>query len=123
MHELGLAQSVLDIVRQYVPEARGGRVRRVTVRVGDEAGVVAESLAFCFSAVTAGTPYETAELQIERVPAQSTCEACGHEVAQARWLSVCPACGDPRVRLVAGRELDVAALDIDESSTSRGGGP
>ncbi len=68
MHEMGIAESVLDIVRQYVPEARGPLVRRVTVRVGEHAGVQVDSLRFCFEAIVAGTVYEAAWLAIERVP-------------------------------------------------------
>ena len=66
MHELGLAESILDLVREYVPEADAPRVERVTVRIGDNAGVVAESLEFCFQAGVAGTPYANARLAIER---------------------------------------------------------
>jgi hydrogenase nickel incorporation protein HypA/HybF len=66
---MGIAESVLDIVRQYVPEARGALVRRVTVRVGEFAGVQVDSLRFCFEAIVAGTEYQSASLAIEQVPA------------------------------------------------------
>lgn len=65
MHELGVAQSILDLVRQHVPEEQGGDVRAVTVRVGEFAGIVTESLDFCFGAIVAGTPYDRAFLTIE----------------------------------------------------------
>jgi hydrogenase nickel incorporation protein HypA/HybF len=68
---MGIAASVLDIVRQYVPEPRGPLVRRVTVRVGELAGVQVDSLRFCFEAIVAATPYQAASLAIERVPATS----------------------------------------------------
>ena len=66
---MGVAESVLDIVRQYVPESRGRLVRRVTVRVGEFASVHADSLRFCFEAIVAGTAYQAASLAIEQVPA------------------------------------------------------
>jgi hydrogenase nickel incorporation protein HypA/HybF len=69
MHEMGIAESVLEIIRQYVPEPRGRLVRRVSVRVGEFAGVQADSLRFCFEAIVAGTPYQAASLAIEPVPA------------------------------------------------------
>ena len=71
MHEMGIASSVLDIVRQYVPEARAPLVRRVTVRVGEFAGVQVDSLRFCFEAIVADTAYQAAWLEIERIPASS----------------------------------------------------
>jgi hydrogenase nickel incorporation protein HypA/HybF len=68
MHELGLAESILDIVRDHVPPGREAAVRRVRVRIGEFAGVLPDSLAFCFGAITAGTPFVDASLEIERVP-------------------------------------------------------
>lgn len=68
MHELGLAQSIFDIVRTAVPEAQGPDVRQVRLRVGDEAGVLVESLEFCFGVTVTGTPYASAVLAVDRVP-------------------------------------------------------
>jgi hydrogenase nickel incorporation protein HypA/HybF len=68
MHELGLAWNILEIVGQAVPSGRAGDVRDVRVRVGESAGVVADSLAFCFDAIVIGTPWRSARLAIERVP-------------------------------------------------------
>ena len=67
MHELGLAQSIFDIVRTHVPVDNGPAVRAVHIRVGDTAGVLVESLEFCFGVTVAGTPYESAVLTVDRV--------------------------------------------------------
>jgi len=68
VHELGLAQSILDIVHEHVPLARATTVRRVRIRIGEFAGVIPDSLVFCFGAITAGTPFGHAQLDIEHVP-------------------------------------------------------
>ena len=67
MHELGIAQSIVDIVRAYVPPEKDERVREVRVRVGNDAGVLVESLEFCFDVALAGTPYRSAVLAVDRV--------------------------------------------------------
>ena len=67
MHELGLAQSIFDLVRTHVPEAQAPGVRQVRLRVGDDAGVLVESLEFCFGVTVAGTPYASAFLSVDRV--------------------------------------------------------
>lgn len=68
MHELGLALNIVDIVQQHVPAIRASDVRDVRVRVGEFAGVLPDSLEFCFSAIVAGTPWQRARLAIEPVP-------------------------------------------------------
>lgn len=115
MHELGIAQGILDIVRQYVPGPRAAAVRAVTVRVGQMSGVVAESLDFCFGAITADTPYAQAFLAIDRVPARARCRGCDHEFVMRGPVFVCPACGGPRVDMTAGGELQVVEVELDET--------
>ncbi|MDO8794153.1 MAG: hydrogenase maturation nickel metallochaperone HypA [Vicinamibacterales bacterium] len=67
MHELGVAESIVDIVRAHVPIAKAPAVREVRIRVGDRAGVLVESLEFCFGVAVAGTPYASAVLTVDRV--------------------------------------------------------
>jgi hydrogenase nickel incorporation protein HypA/HybF len=65
MHELGLANGIFDIVRQYVPASQAAAVRRVRVDLGARANVVPESLAFCFDAIVTGTLYSQAFLTLD----------------------------------------------------------
>jgi hydrogenase nickel incorporation protein HypA/HybF len=119
MHEMGLAASVLDIVRQYVPEAQGPLVRRVGVRVGELAGVQSESLAFCFEAIVTGTPYAQAALAIELVPAVRVCQACDERFPSLAMLAPCPRCGSDRTRLEGGTDLRVVDVELDDESVEK----
>ena len=120
MQEMGIAASVLDIVRQYVPEAQAPLVRRVTVRVGELAGVQTDSLRFCFEAIVAGTPYQSAALAIEYIAAVRACRRCGTEFPSAALLAACPACGSAEAPLVGGSELSVAEVELDDEHDSAG---
>jgi len=124
MHELSVAQSVFDIVKQHVPPAQAPRVRDVRVAVGELAGVLPESLAFCFEAVVAGTPFSQARLVLERVPARIACSDCGRTFPLEGLSFACATCGSTHVSLAAGRELrvvDVEVLDVDEEPSIQGG--
>lgn len=114
MHELGIAQGILDIVTRYVPEGRASTVRTVRVRVGAMAGVVADSLEFCFSAIVRDSAFPEARLEIEPVPTRGNCAACGSSFEIPGAFFLCPACGGGDVRLVSGRELDVVDIEVAE---------
>jgi hydrogenase nickel incorporation protein HypA/HybF len=116
MHELGIATSILDIVQQYVPEERAGRVRRVHVRVGEMAGVVPEALAFCFSVAIEGTPYRSAVLAIEHVPMMGFCKDCGAKLTMSTPTFWCSECHSSRVQMTSGRELDVLDVELDDAT-------
>jgi hydrogenase nickel incorporation protein HypA/HybF len=121
MHELSIAESIADSVRQHAALRGGRRVRRIGVRVGDTSGVNAEALDFCFAIVVRGTDLEGAALDLERVPVRFRCEACGHEFEPAEFDPRCPACGVERGRLSGGDELSLAYLELDDEEPGRPG--
>ena len=114
MHELSVAEGVLDIVRQYVAPERAAAVRGVRVKVGVLSGVMPESLDFSFSAIVADTPWQHATLEIERVPAVCRCDACtrSFEIEEVSFL--CPHCDSTAIHLTSGQELQVMTIDVDD---------
>lgn len=122
MHELGIATEILALVRRYVPDRDADRVREVRVRIGELAGVVPSSLEFCFSAAISGTPWQQARMVVEAVPAQAQCQACNHVAFTATPGRGCAACGDSRVRMIAGRELHVVSVDLADADQSLSAG-
>ena len=61
MHELALAESVVDAVIERTGDRHVSVVR---LRVGRLAGVVPDALSFCFDLAAAGTPLAGASLEI-----------------------------------------------------------
>lgn len=115
MHEMSIAQSIIEIVRQHVPDAETPRVKSVKVRVGEAAGVVPESLAFCFQAATAETAFENALLQIEHVPFVIECKSCATTSEESMGLPICPACGSSDTKVLSGTELNIVEIELEET--------
>jgi hydrogenase nickel incorporation protein HypA/HybF len=71
MHEMSIAQSILEVVQQYARDnghtgdVNVPRVRSVRLKVGEMAGVAPESLQFCFEVASEGTVARGAELLID----------------------------------------------------------
>jgi hydrogenase nickel incorporation protein HypA/HybF len=113
MHEFGIATSTLSLVLEHARRASATRVARVRVRVGALSGVDAEALRFAFSAVTAGTMADRAELEIEHVPALAHCARCNADfTADEDFVCVCPQCGDLSGDVRQGRELVLAQIEL-----------
>lgn len=111
MHELSLADAVVAIARDH---ARGRRVRAVEVKVGRLRQVVPDALEFAFELVAAGTEVEGAELRVEHVPVRVRCARCAAENEAPEFPLACAACGGLDVEVVAGDELLVESLEIEE---------
>ena len=112
MHELSIAQSLLEIVRQHVPPAEWGEVRVVRLKIGALAGVVPDSLEFSFTALTAGTPLSGARLDILHVPFVMRCRACSATSSEQLGIAVCPSCGSSDTETISGTELQLTEIEL-----------
>ncbi len=112
MHELSIALSILDVAAEEA-ERHGGRVVAVRLELGVLSGVVKEALTAAYALAREGTPLEGSELVVEEVPLAVWCPACAAERRLAELDLRCPACGGPTPEVVAGRELEVVALEIE----------
>jgi hydrogenase nickel incorporation protein HypA/HybF len=116
MHELGIAQNILQIVQQAVPETGAPCVRIIRIRVGQLSGVVPDSLDFCFSAIVNDTEMKQARLEIEQVPLTSECRDCRQRFPINELDFFCPACKSTNLELVSGRELEVVEIEMADES-------
>jgi hydrogenase nickel incorporation protein HypA/HybF len=119
MHELSIAQSIVDIVIQHLPKDEVVSVRSVRLSLGAMAGVVPDSLEFCFGAITAGTALEGATLEIEHIPLTAHCNNCGRDGEIEPTLFACSACGSTSLTVLSGREMQVRDIDVEENEGVR----
>ena len=119
MHELSIAQAIVDVAARH---AGGARVERVYVRVGHLRQVVLSALAFSFELCAHGTPVEGAELEIEAVPIGAVCRDCAAESELDGFPLACRACGGLAVDVVRGEELQVESLELASEELLSSGG-
>jgi hydrogenase nickel incorporation protein HypA/HybF len=111
MHELSIAQAVLEIVETH---ARGRRVTRVELKVGRLRQVVPDALAFAWELVC------DAELVIEDVPGAGRCRDCGADTALPAFPLTCEHCRSWDVEVLRGEELLVDSLELEEREMVHG---
>src|SRR5574337_20199 len=114
MHELSIANAILDTVRAEAARHPGARVAKVGVRVGELAGVDPEALSFGFDALVKGTDLEPLALEIEFRPRRHRCRRCAESFPVIDFQVACPACGNSETVCISGDELEVAYLELDE---------
>ena len=113
MHELSIAQSLIELVCEQAVQEKARRVRTVHIRLGELSGF-RRALYFCFEASAKGTLCEGARLAIEQVPLTVRCESCGEvKTPRARYNFRCPDCGRATPNVVTGREMQVTAIELE----------
>jgi hydrogenase nickel incorporation protein HypA/HybF len=113
MHELSIAQALVEQVEAAATKEHAQRVVRVVITVGALSGVDPEALRSLFPLVAEGTVTADAELVVEPVKARVRCRACAREEVAETTFIRCSVCGSRDVELVAGRELHIKTVEVE----------
>ena len=118
MHELPAAQSILEISVRHAKQANALRVTDIYLVIGQLASLVDDSIQFYWDLVAKDTPAEGATLHFKRVPAQLQCMICSEKYSPNAEEIKCPNCGSVGVKIIAGEEFFVEAIDVDEQGVA-----
>jgi hydrogenase nickel incorporation protein HypA/HybF len=114
MHEMGIANSVLDAVRTEMARYPGSYPCKVGVRIGEMAAIDQDALRFCFEAMVLETDLASLELGIEVCPRRHRCQVCAREFVVRDYDSRCPQCASLETACISGDELELAYLEVEE---------
>ncbi len=88
MHELSVAQSLIELASEAAARDGSDRVCRLYIRLGALSGVVKEALEFSFDLAAEETPCAGATLEIEEVPITVLCAVLRRAEDAFRRLSI-----------------------------------
>jgi hydrogenase nickel incorporation protein HypA/HybF len=111
MHELSIACDLVHQVCNALKQYPGSKVETITVAVGVYSGVDPEALRTAFPFAAEGTSVRDAGLVITAVEPSFTCHSCGASYREAGGTA-CPVCGSTDMELIAGRELEITAVEL-----------
>jgi hydrogenase nickel incorporation protein HypA/HybF len=115
MHELSICLSLLDVAGEEVERRGNPQLEAIHLRLGPLSGVVKEALLSAYELAREATPFATTRLIIEEVPIVIFCSKCDAErpVRSMQDFS-CAECDTPASKVIHGRELELAALELIE---------
>jgi hydrogenase nickel incorporation protein HypA/HybF len=119
MHEIGIAESVIEISEATARKSNARSIQVIALRLGEFTTVVQEALEFAFEIARQGTLAHNARLQIEIVPTIVQCAACIGEAHPIRGGSLrCEHCGFP-LKIISGEEMQIDYIEIEIKKESR----
>jgi hydrogenase nickel incorporation protein HypA/HybF len=114
MHELYLAQSILDIVQDYAAKQHFKKVNSISLSFGRMSCIEPKSLQFAFEVQAKDTTAEKASLDFKILPAFIHCFSCEKDLEVEIYSAICPTCGGQEVLLTGGtEELQILEMDVD----------
>ena len=114
MHELSIAQEILGIVYQYVPDPKENYIKAVRVKIGKMSNILPDSLSFCFEAIIQETPLKGAALEIIEEPVLIKCSECNTISEIEPPVFACPACKSNQIKIIGGTDMRVDEIEIND---------
>ena len=111
MHELGLCDALVRMVRKIVAEEDVTTVSKITLEVGDLSGVLPKYMLDCWEAVIDGTEFAETKLVIEEIPGVARCLECGAEFHSNAEILRCPVCSGNKLMPIDGRDMTLKEIE------------
>lgn len=114
MHELSIAQALIEQANTCAAAQGASRVLTLNLRIGRLSGVAQQALLFSFELAAEDTPCAGARLAIEEIPIRAMCPQCEESKDLGdSYCFICPDCHSPTAELLSGQELELVSIEID----------
>jgi hydrogenase nickel incorporation protein HypA/HybF len=120
MHELAITESILEITLRHADQAKATRVTDIHLVLGELASVVDDSVQFYWDMISADTLAEGATLHFRRIAALMECQDCEARYKPGDGQLRCPDCEGGRVKVIAGEEFRLEAIEVDSDTPADG---
>jgi hydrogenase nickel incorporation protein HypA/HybF len=113
MHELSLAESVVELIEDTARRENFTRVKTVFMEIGKLSCVAHDALRIALDHAARNTCLDGARLEILCVDGAGECPVCGASVTMETSYDCCPQCGAHPLTVLRGTEMRVVELDVE----------
>ena len=121
MHELSMAQGIINTVLETSEANDATEVKKVVVEIGKLAMINPEQLLFMMNVLVEDTIMEDAKIEIVDIPVEIECAECGHkgngkvdEEDHYAPMIECPKCESNALRILNGQDIIVKSIEIEK---------
>ncbi len=110
MHEMAIAESILEVVEQAARTQQCTRVTEIRLEIGALAGIELSALHFGLDVVLARSMAKDARVEIDTIAGEGWCMCCAQAVPLQALHDPCCCCGGHQIQPVKGTEMRVKEI-------------
>ncbi|SMB92690.1 hydrogenase nickel incorporation protein HypA/HybF [Desulfonispora thiosulfatigenes DSM 11270] len=118
MHELAIAQNLLDIVCKAAEDNSLVKVNKISIIAGEVNSIVPDALEFGFLVSAEGSIAEKAKIVYTELPAVIKCKKCEETFPWKENGYSCPKCFHEQGEMIQGNELYIDYIEGDEEDNN-----
>jgi hydrogenase nickel incorporation protein HypA/HybF len=113
MHEMSLAEGIIQLLEDQASKQSFTRVKQVWLEIGLLASVDVDSLLFSLDIVSRDTLADGAAIHLSQPAGQGWCLQCSQSVMLENSYQGCPRCGSFQIQVTAGDSMRVIELQVE----------
>ena len=114
MHELSIAQEIIDVAVQTIPSENYHLVKAIRISIGEFCNIIPDSLLFCYNSLIDSSPILNCRLEIESIPLTVYCSSCNVNIEIKQPNFFCSKCGGTDIKIVSGQELSIKEIELED---------
>ena len=114
MHKFGIAQNIVESIRQEIGDSLIKRVNKIYMEIGKLSGVSTESLEFSLQVLL--DRKDSRILEVAEIEPIVLCKNCRSEFSPEDMIWICPNCGDMHGELIKGNEIRIINVEVEDEN-------
>lgn len=110
MHELGVLMEVVEQVQKIAIENEVVKVEKLVLQIGELCSMVPKYLQKLYPAAVEGTILAESKLELEIIPGNGRCKACGQVYNLINNKGICPECDSMDFEMLSGKEFFIKEI-------------
>jgi hydrogenase nickel incorporation protein HypA/HybF len=110
MHELSLAENVLEIAEDRRRQAHAGKIASIALEIGQLSAVEPEALRFAMDALIPDSTAAGARVEYQLVAGSALCRGCATGFTLENLYDACPHCQSFDKQILAGDKLLIKSV-------------
>ena len=115
MHEMGIILHLARTLDETAEAEKLARIASVTLQIGEVSGIITDYFTECWNYFRRRHPVlETAELELETLPAVTWCDSCKRTYPTVQYGRTCPYCKSGETWLLKGSECIIKEIEVED---------
>jgi hydrogenase nickel incorporation protein HypA/HybF len=113
MHELSIAESIIDIAVETLHKHNGRFLKEIVLEIGTASGIEISALEFALSSLLKANFESMVVVNISKINAIAYCIHCKKDFVSDAAFPFCPDCNNFSNALKQGKELKIKSIEIE----------
>ena len=118
MHELSLAESIIEAIEEKSIVLKFSLVSDITLTIGALSCVEPDSLTWYLAEISENTPLANANIHVTKTPGKMHCNRCQQNFDSDELYCCCPHCNSTDKRIISGDEMVISHIEVIEDGRS-----